>query len=68
VLAGDFLSPSVLSSVDQGRGMVDVLGRAGVRQASPSPPVVSCQRLLGPPRLDASPVVGLYFPCFENLV
>ena len=30
VLPGDFLSPSVLSSVDQGRGMVDVLGRAGV--------------------------------------
>ena len=27
VLAGDFLSPSMLSSIDQGRGMVDMLNR-----------------------------------------
>jgi len=29
-LAGDFLAPSVLSSLDQGAGMVDTLGRVGV--------------------------------------
>ena len=27
VLAGDFLSPSMLSSIDQGKGMVDMLNR-----------------------------------------
>lgn len=30
VLAGDFVSPSLLSSLDRGRGMVDVMGVAGV--------------------------------------
>ena len=30
VLAGDFVSPSLLSSLDRGRGMVDVMGEAGV--------------------------------------
>jgi hypothetical protein len=30
VVSGDFLSPSVLSSVDQGRGMVDMLNAIGV--------------------------------------
>ena len=29
VLAGDFLAPSLLSSLDRGRGMVDVLNRVG---------------------------------------
>ena len=30
VLAGDFLAPSLLSSIDAGRGMVDCLNHAGV--------------------------------------
>lgn len=30
VLAGDFLAPSLLSSIDAGRGMVDCLNRVGV--------------------------------------
>eukprot|EP00978_Attheya_sp_CCMP212_P039101 scaffold200340_cov31-Attheya_sp.AAC.1 len=34
VLAGDFLSPSMLSSIDGGRGMVSCLRAAGVTHAS----------------------------------
>jgi len=34
VLAGDFLSPSTLSSIDGGRGMVATLRAAGVTHAS----------------------------------
>lgn len=30
VLAGDFLAPSLLSSLDKGRGMVDVLNQCGI--------------------------------------
>ncbi|GAB5373351.1 hypothetical protein AAMO2058_001743800, partial [Amorphochlora amoebiformis] len=30
VLAGDFVSPSLLSSLDKGRAMVDVLNKAGI--------------------------------------
>ena len=30
VIAGDFLAPSMLSSVDKGVGMVDCLNRAGI--------------------------------------
>ena len=32
-LAGDFLSPSVLSSLDRGRGMVQVLNAVGIEYA-----------------------------------
>lgn len=31
LLAGDFLGPSLLSSLDHGRGMVDILNRVGVQ-------------------------------------
>jgi 2',3'-cyclic-nucleotide 2'-phosphodiesterase (5'-nucleotidase family) len=30
VLAGDFLAPSLLSSLDSGRGMVDVMNDVGI--------------------------------------
>src|ERR1700733_7239261 len=33
VLAGDFLAPSLLSSLDNGRGMVDCLNAVGVTHA-----------------------------------
>lgn len=30
IVAGDFLSPSVLSSIDKGRSMIDMMNRLGV--------------------------------------
>ena len=34
VMAGDFLGPSLLSSLDKGRGMVDVMNHCGFTHAS----------------------------------
>ena len=37
-LAGDFLGPSLLSSLDQGKGMIDCMNKVGPRHRPPRYP------------------------------